>query len=120
MLVGKLDEDVFEAGSEGTNFGDGNTVFHKLFLKVVEIEMFFDERMNRLTENRGAADAGEVTRESERTSDFGRGNFDAAGALRLNVRAVAEQTGRAFGDAVAVIHVGEVAAAPGSGHAERR
>src|SRR5437016_2441258 len=116
MLVGKLDEDVFEAGSEGTNFGDGNTVFHKLFLKVVEIEMFFDERMNRLTENRGAADAGEVTRESERTRDFGSGNFDAAGALRLNVREFAERIGRAVGDELAVINVGDVAAALGFVH----
>src|SRR5712691_3120232 len=57
MLVGEFDEDVFEAGSEGTNLGDGDAVFQELFTEIVEIEMVFDERMDGLPENGGAAAA---------------------------------------------------------------
>jgi len=39
--------------------------FHELFAEIVEIETVFDERMDGLPENGGAAYAGEVTRESE-------------------------------------------------------
>src|SRR2546430_14011689 len=78
--------------------------------------MVFDERMDGLTENRGAADAGEVTRESERARDFGRGDFNAQSALRLNVREFAERIGRAVGDEFAVINVGHVTAALGFVH----
>src|SRR5437016_14586738 len=85
MLVGELDKDVFEAGSERANFGDGDAVLQELFAEIVEIEAIFDERMDGLSENRGAADAREVTREKQRARDFGRGDFDAQCAVRLCV-----------------------------------
>src|SRR5260370_26564886 len=116
MLVGELDEDVFEAGSERTNLSDGNPVFQELVAEIVEIEMVFDERMDGLTENGGAADAGEVTREAQRTRDFRSGDFYAQGALRLDVRKVTERVGCAVRDELAVINVGDVAAALGFIH----
>src|ERR1700676_2927753 len=116
MLVGELDEDVFEAGGKRANFGDGNSVFHELFAEVVEIEMVFDERMDRLAENGGAANAREVTREAERACNFRRGDFDAQGARRLNVGKLSKRLGCAVGDELAVINVSDVAAALGFVH----
>src|SRR5258706_4529162 len=111
MLVSELDEDVFEAGSKRTNFGDGDAVFHKLFAKIVEIEMVFDERMDGLAENGGAENAREVTREAERACNFRRGDFNAQGALWLIVRKLSKRLGCAVGDELAVINVSDVAAA---------
>src|SRR6266436_6902000 len=85
MLVGEFDEDVFEAGSEGTNLGDGDAVFQELFTEIVEIEMVFDERMDGLPENGGAADAGEVAREAESAGNFWRDDFNSQGALRVEI-----------------------------------
>src|SRR5216684_949445 len=116
MLVGEFDEDVFEAGSEGTNLGDGDAVFQELFTEIVEIEMVFDERMDGLPENGGAADAGEVTREAESAGNFRRSDFNAQCALRLNVGEFAERVGRTVGDELAEINVGDVAATLGFVH----
>src|SRR6266852_9958048 len=110
MLVGEFDEDVFEAGSEGTNFGDGDAVFQELFTEIVEIEMVFDEGMDGLPENGGAADAGEVAREAESAGNFRRGDFNAQCALRLNVGEFAERVGRTVGDELAEINVGKLIA----------
>src|ERR1700731_2187688 len=90
LLVGEFDEDVFEAGSERTNLADGDAVYQELVAEVVQIEMVFDERMDGLPENRGAADAGEVTREAESARDFRCGNFNAQRAGGLDVREFAE------------------------------
>src|SRR6267143_4997720 len=57
-----------------------------------------------------------MTREAERARDLRRGDFNARGALRLNVREFAEGIGRAIGDELAVINVGDVAAALGFVH----
>src|SRR5713226_8356654 len=116
MLVGEFDKDVFEAGSERTNFCDGDAVSQELSAEIVEIEMVLDERVDGLTENGGAADAGEVTRESERARDFRCGDFNAQRAGRLNVREFTQRIGRAVGDELAVINVGDVAAALGFVH----
>src|SRR5712691_6082150 len=116
MLVGELDEDVFEAGSEGANLSDCNAVLQELVPEVVEIEMILDERMDGLPENSGAADAGNLAGESKRAGNFGRGDFHAEGAVRLNVGEFAERIGRAIGDELAVINVGDVAAALGFVH----
>src|SRR5712664_1900888 len=116
MLVGEFDKDVFEAGSERTNFCDGDAVSQELLAKIVEIEMVLDERMDGLSENGGAADAGEVTREAERARDFRSGDFDAQRAGRLNVREFTQRIGRAVGDELSVINVGDVAAALGLVH----
>ena len=66
MLVGELDKDVFEAGSEGPNFGDGNAVFQELLTEIVEVEVVVDECVNGLTENGGAADARKPARGAAR------------------------------------------------------
>src|SRR5260370_22515145 len=123
MLVSEFDEDVFEAGSEGTNLGDGNAIFQELFAKIVKIEVVFDERMDGLSENGGAADARNLARKTERAGDFRRGDCKAQGAMRLHVGKLAERIGRAVGDELPVINVGDVAAALGfvhvvSGHEE--
>src|SRR5260370_28510810 len=119
MLVGELDEDVFEAGSEWTDFGDGNPVFQKLFAEIVKIKMILDESMDGLPENGGAADAGEMAREAERACDFRSGDFHAQRAVRLHVRKLAKGIGRAVGDELAVINVCDVAAALGFVHVVR-
>src|ERR1700687_6522625 len=116
MLVGELDEDVFEAGGKRTNFGDGNSVFHELVAEVVESETVFDKRMDRLAENGGAANAREVTREAERARNFRRGDFDAQGARRLNVGKFPKRLGCAVGDELAVINVRDLAAVLGFVH----
>jgi len=113
---GELDKNVFEAGSEGANLGDGEAVFQELFAEIVEIEMVLDERMDGLAENGGAANAREVTREAERACNFRRGDFDAQGARRLNVGKPSERLGCAVGDELAVINVSDVAAALGFVH----
>src|SRR6266446_5492125 len=110
MLVREFDEDIFEAGSKGTNLGDGDTVLQELFAQVVEIEVVFDEGVNGLSEDGGATDAMEMAREAERARDFGRGDFHAHGSVRLNVGELAERIGRAVGNELAVIDVGNVTA----------
>jgi len=100
-------------GSERANLGDSDAVFQELVAKVVEITMIVDERMNGLSEDGGAANAGNVARETERARNFRRGDFDAQSALRLDVRKLAERIGRPIGDELAEINVGDVAAALG-------
>src|SRR5260370_41387698 len=119
MLVGELDEDVFEAGSEWTDFGDGNPVFQKLFAEIVKIKMILDESMDGLPENGGATNAGEMAREAKRARDFGSGDFHAQRAVRLHVGKLAKRIGRAVGDELAVINIGDVAAALGFVHLVR-
>src|SRR5437879_9595230 len=78
--------------------------------------MVFGERMDGLTENGGAANAREVTRESERACNFRRGDLDAQGARGLNVGKLSKRLGCAVGDELAVINVRDVAAALGFVH----
>src|SRR5258708_34572152 len=119
MLVGEFDENVFEAGSERANLGDSDAVFQELVAEVVEIEMIIDERMDGLSENGGAANAGEMARETERARNFRCGDFDAQCALRLDVRKLAERIGRPIGNELAEINVSDVAAAFGLVHVMR-
>src|SRR5258708_3359063 len=119
MLVGEFDEDILEAGSERANLGDGNILFQKLVAEVVKIAMVLNERMNGLPEDGGAANAGNLARETERAGNFRRGDFDAQGALRLHVGKLAERIGRPIGDELAEINVGDVAAALGFVHVIR-
>jgi len=119
VFVGEFDEDVFEAGSEGANFGDRDAVLQELFAEIVKIEPVFDQRMNGLAEDRRAADAGEVTREAQRASDLGRRDFDSQRAGRLDVGKLPKGIGRAVGDQFAVVNVGNVAAALGFVHVVR-
>src|SRR5260370_27325141 len=119
MLVGEFHEDVLEDGSERANLGDSDAVFQELVAEVVEIEMIVNERMNGLSENGGAANAGEMARETERARNFRRGDFDAQRALRLYVRKLAERIGCAISDELAEINVGDVAAALGFVHVMR-
>src|SRR5260370_10737512 len=117
MLVGEVDDDVFEAGSERTNLSDGKAVFQELGAEIVETEMVFDEGMDGLTENGGAADAGEVAREAKSSRDFRSGDFNAQRAGGLDVREFAKRIGCAVGDELAVINVGDVPATLGFVHA---
>src|SRR5260370_5884479 len=117
MLVGEFDEDILEAGSERANLGDGNILFQKLVAEVVKIAMVLNERMNGLPEDGGAANAGNLARETERARNFRRGDFDAQGALRLHVRHVTERVGRPIRDGLAGINVVDVAAPLRSVHA---
>src|SRR6202521_6134552 len=116
MFVGELNKDVFEAGSERANFGDGNAVLQELVAEVVEIESVFDERMDGLAENGRATDAGEVTRESKSARDFRCGDFNAQRAGGLDIRKFAKRIGRAVGDELAVVDIGDMAAALGFVH----
>src|ERR1700738_1119792 len=43
VLVGQLDENIFEAGGERANFADGDTVLEGLLAGVVELEMVVDK-----------------------------------------------------------------------------
>src|SRR6266446_763078 len=72
--------------------------------------MVFDEGVNGLSEDGGATDAMEMASEAERARDFGRGDFHAHGSVRLNVGELAERIGRAVGNELAVIDVGNVTA----------
>src|SRR5258708_38036892 len=81
--------------------------------------MVLDECMYGLPEDGGAADAGNLARKTERAGDFRRGDFNAQGALRLNVREFTQRIGRPVGDELAVINVGDVAAALGFVHVVR-
>src|SRR5882762_3165267 len=119
VLIGQLDEDVFEARLERANFTHGDSVFEKLLAKIVEVEMFFDQRVNRLAENGGAANAGELPGETQSTGDFRGRDFDALGAGGLHVRKLAQRIGSAVGDELAIINVGDVAAALGLVHIVR-
>src|SRR5258708_17340411 len=107
MLVGELDKDVFEAGSERANFCDGDAVLQELSAEIVEIEMVLDERVDGLTENGGAADGGEVTREAKSSRDFRWGDFNPQRAGRLNVREVTPRIRRAVGYEPSVLTVGD-------------
>src|SRR6266851_340581 len=119
MLVGEFDEDILEAGSERANLGDGNILFQKLVAEVVKIAMVLNERMNGLPEDGGAANAGNLARETERARNFRRGDFDAQRALRLDVGKLAERIGCPIGDELAVVNVSDVAAALGFVHVMR-
>src|SRR5207249_2103230 len=113
MLVGKFDEDVFEAGSERANLAHGDIVFQELLAEIVEIAMIVDERMNGLSENCGAANARNLARETERAGNFGGGDFHALSAMGLDVGEFAKRIGRPISDELSVINVGDVAAALG-------
>src|SRR2546426_2319263 len=116
MLVGKFDEDVFEAGSERANLAHGDIVFQELLAEIVEIAMIVDERMNGLSENCGAANARNLARETERAGNFGGGDFHALSAMGLDVGEFAKRIGRPISDELSVINVGDVAAALGLVH----
>src|SRR5258708_16404546 len=119
MLVGELDKDVFETGSEGPNLGDGDAVFQELLAEIVEIEMVVDERVDGLSENSSAADARKLAGEAESTRDFRSGDFHAYRARGLDVRQFAQRIGRAVGDNLAKIDVSDVIAAFGFVHVVR-
>ena len=104
MLGGELDEDVFEAGSERTNLGDSNAVLQELVAKVIQIESVIDERMDGLSENGGAANAGKLAGETQRAGNFGRGDFHAISAMRLDVREFPQRVRRAVAERASLRH----------------
>src|SRR5271169_1729441 len=119
MLVGELDEDVFEAGCKWTNFGHGNAILQELFAEIIEIEMVVNERVDGLPKNGCAANAGKLASETKRAGNFRRRDFHAQGAVRLDVRKFPQRIGRAVSDELAVINVSDVAAALGFIHVVR-
>src|ERR1700676_494657 len=119
MLVGELDEDVFETRSKRANLPDGNSVFQELLAEIVQVEMVFDEGVNGLSENRGAADARDLAGEAQRAGDFWRGDFDAQRARGLEVGKLPERIGSAVGDELPVVDIRDVATALGFIHVVR-
>src|SRR5271154_78792 len=116
MLVGELDEHIFEAGGQRVNVRDGDAVFLQLRAQIGEIEMFFHQRVDGLAKNRGAANAGNMACQTQRTRHLRRDDFNAVGAGGLHVGKQLEFRGRAVGDELAVVNVGDVAAAFGFVH----
>src|SRR5579859_2109953 len=120
MLVGQLDENVFEARSQWTNFGDGNVLLLKPLTKIIETQAVFNQGMDRLTEDRGAANARKLSCGAQSASDFGRSDFDAHRSRRLDFRKLAKSIRRAVGDELAVVDVGDMAATLGFVHVMSR
>src|ERR1700730_735201 len=90
VLVGQLDKNIFEARLERANVADGDSILEELLAKIVKIEMMVYERVDGLTENSGAANAGELASECQGARDFWRGDFHTLGARRLHVAKLAE------------------------------
>src|ERR1700738_5486245 len=111
MLGGKLDTNILEGGRKRTNFSDVNAVTLELGAEISEIEVFFDQCVNRFAENGGAAYSRNFPRDAQRTSNFRCGDFDPLGSGRLHVRQLLQGFGRAVGDELSVIDVGNVIAA---------
>src|SRR5579871_2233384 len=120
MLVGQLDENVFEARSQWTNFGDGNVLLLKPLTKIIETQAVFNQGMDRLTEDRGAANARKLSCGAQSARDFGRSDFDAHRSGRLDFRKLAKSIRRAVGDQLAVVDVGDMAATLGFVHVMSR
>src|SRR5215813_2392350 len=116
MAVGEFDKNVFETRSERTDFRDGDAAIRKRAAKVVEIKMIVDERMNRLTKDCRAANAGEFANGAKSASDFRSGDFDSQSSCRLDFGKFAKRIGRAIGDKLSVVNVSDVAAAFGFIH----
>src|SRR5579859_6788850 len=111
MLVGELDENVFETRIKRANFPNGNAILTELLAQIVQVEMIFDERVNGLSKNRGAANPGNLPRESQGPGHLRRGDLDAFGAVRLDVGQFAQRVRRAVRDELAIVDVSNVAAA---------
>src|SRR5579863_2483387 len=111
MLVGELDENVFETRLKRANFPNGNAILPELLAQIVQVEMIFDERVNGLSKNRGAANPGNLPRESQGPGHLRRGDLDAFGAVRLDVGQFAQRVRRAVRDELAIVDVSNVAAA---------
>src|SRR5690348_5612101 len=111
VLVGQLDEDVFEAGGEGPDIGDANFTLQQGVAERIKIEVLFHERVNRLPENGRAAKAGNLANEAEGSSYLGRVDFDAPCAGGLNVGQLLQLLGAAVRNELAEINVGDVIAA---------
>src|ERR1700742_871127 len=116
MFVGELDEDVFEGGSKRANFADVGAFGDELFAKIFGSVAVFDEGVNGLAEDGGAANALDGAGDAKSAGDFGRGDFYSIRAGRLDVGKLTKRIGSAIGDELAVINVRDVAAALGFVH----
>src|ERR1700731_3374333 len=90
VLVGQLEENIFEAGGQRPNLADGDSVLEELLTQIVEVKMLVDKRVDGLAENGGAADAGKLAGETQGARHFRGGDFDALGTLWLNIGQLAE------------------------------
>src|SRR5690242_10310884 len=120
MLVGKLDENIFQARRERANLRHDDALFQQIGTKSFEIKAIVDQPMDRLPENRGAANSGKSSYSAQRAGNFRRRNFHANRALWLNFGKLAQSIWRAVRDQLTVVDVGNVAAALGFVHVVRR
>src|SRR5271165_1215499 len=111
MFVGQLDKNVLEAGGQRTNIRDGDAVLLELGPQIDEIEMILDQGVNGLAKDGGAANAGNVAGEAKGASDLGSDDFDAFRPGGLHVGELLQLGRGAISDHLAVIDVGDVAAA---------
>src|SRR5215470_5558634 len=51
MLVGQLDKHIFQAGRKRANLRYLDSIFHELFAQAVQIEMLFNQSVDRLSKN---------------------------------------------------------------------
>src|SRR5271156_434427 len=119
VLVGELNEYIFEAGGQRVNVGDGDAVFLQLRAQIGEIEMLFHQRVDGLAKNGSAANAGNMARQTQGARHLRRDDFDAVGANGLHIGKQLEFRGRAVSDELAVVNVGDVTAAFGFVHVVR-
>jgi len=76
-----------------TNLTDLNSVLEELRAEIIEVETVFNESVNGLAEDGGAANAGELASQAQGAGDFRRGDFNALGALRLHIGQFAKGIG---------------------------
>ena len=90
VAIGEFDEYVFEAGSERTNFGDNDAVVEQLLAEMIEVQVIIDQSVDGLSEDGGAAKAGNGACDAESLRDVGRRDFDAIGTGRIDLGKFAE------------------------------
>src|SRR5271170_1180363 len=116
MFVGEFNEDIFQAGGQRANVRYGDAVFLQLGSQVAEIEVVFDQCVDGFAKNGRAANAGNMPRGAQGTSDLRGDDLDAVCPSRLNIGKLFEFRGCTVGDELAVVNVSHVAAALGFVH----
>src|ERR1700686_754368 len=116
MFVREFDKDVFQRGGEGADFGDDDALLQQLIAQVIEVEVVIDKRVDGLAKDGGSADAGDGAGEAQSAGYRRSGDCNTIGAGGMDVGHFAQGIGRAVGDELTVIKVGDVAAALGFVH----
>src|SRR5690349_23254433 len=116
VFVGELDENIFQAGCERADFGDGDPFLRKLLADRVQIQVLVDQGMDRLTENSGAADAVDLARETQSSCHLRSRDLHAHSSVWLDLGKLPKRVGCPIGDDLAEINVGDVTASLGFVH----